>query len=64
VPQRREETIYRVRLCPLPHVNDPIKALRAALKTLLRRFGLKALSIEVETGGQHDGRHEEDGGQD
>jgi hypothetical protein len=37
-----------VRLRPLPNV-DGIRAIRAALKTLLRQFGLKCLSIEIET---------------
>jgi hypothetical protein len=46
--QNNERPIYRLRLQPLPRV-DAIKALRAALKSLLRQFGLRALSIEVET---------------
>jgi hypothetical protein len=32
--------------CPLP---SRLAALRAALKSLLRRFGLRALSVELET---------------
>jgi hypothetical protein len=40
--------IYIIRLRALPGV-DAVQALRAALKTLLRRYGLKCLSIEVET---------------
>jgi hypothetical protein len=43
-----ERPIYRLRLQALPHV-DAVKALRAALKNLLRKFGLRVLSIEVET---------------
>jgi hypothetical protein len=39
---------FTIRLRPEPNVADPIKALRAALKVLLRRFGLKALSAEEE----------------
>ena len=35
---------YTVRLRPLPGV-DAVRALRAALKVLLRRFGLKALEV-------------------
>jgi hypothetical protein len=40
--------IFRLRLRALPNV-DGVKMLRTALKVLLRRFGLKALSVEVET---------------
>ena len=40
--------IYIIRLRAQPDV-DAIRALRNALKVLLRRFGLKCLSIEVET---------------
>jgi len=39
----------------LPNV-DGVRALRAALKVLLRRFGLRCESVEEEaeqTGGQH-----------
>jgi hypothetical protein len=43
-----ERPIYRLRLQPLPRV-DAVKALRSALKFLLRRFGLRCLSVEVET---------------
>ena len=39
--------IFVLRLQPLPRV-DAIKALRAALKNLLRQFGLRALSVERE----------------
>jgi hypothetical protein len=51
--------VFLVRLCALPGV-DGIRALRAALKVLLRRFGLKCVSIEIEktnprsTGGVND----------
>jgi hypothetical protein len=50
--------IFLVRLRALPGV-DGVRALRAALKTLLRRFGLKALSVEVEPASQIGGK---DGG--
>jgi hypothetical protein len=54
-------TIFVVRLRALPNVNG-IWALRAALKVLLRRYGLKCISVEVETasqiGGNHDGNHD------
>jgi hypothetical protein len=43
-----ERPIFVLRLQPLPRV-DAIKALRAALKNLLRQFGLRALSVEQET---------------
>ncbi len=37
---------YLIRLRPLPNV-DAIRALRAALKVLLRRFGLKAIEVRI-----------------
>ncbi len=37
--------VYVITLEPLPRV-DGIRALRFALKVLLRRFGLKAIKIE------------------
>jgi hypothetical protein len=43
--------VFLVRLRALPGV-DAVRALRAALTVLLRRFGLKCLSIEVETANQ------------
>jgi len=43
-----ERPIFRLRLQALPHV-DAVRALRAALKTLLRRYHLRCLSIEPET---------------
>ena len=43
--------VFLVRLRALPGV-DAVRALRAALTVLLRRFGLKCLSIEVETENQ------------
>jgi hypothetical protein len=44
-PQR---TVYLLRLTALPNV-DEIKALRWTLKGLLRRCGLRCISIEAET---------------
>jgi hypothetical protein len=38
--------VYVIRLKPRPGI-DPIKALRAALKVLGRRFGLRAIRIEA-----------------
>jgi hypothetical protein len=38
--------IYMIRL--RPERGDGIRALRAILKTLLRRYGIRALSIEEE----------------
>ena len=40
--------VFLVRLRALPGV-DAVRALRVVLKTLLRKYGLKCLSIEVET---------------
>jgi hypothetical protein len=37
--------IFVLKLRPEPQVVDPIKALRFALKTLLRRHGLKCLTV-------------------
>ena len=36
--------IYVIRVQPLPDV-DAVRALRAALKVLFRRFGLKAIEV-------------------
>jgi hypothetical protein len=38
--------VFVVELRPERHVADPARALRRALKALLRRFGLRALSVE------------------
>jgi hypothetical protein len=40
--------VYVLKLRPEPHVADPVKALRAALKALLRRHGLKCLTAYEE----------------
>jgi hypothetical protein len=37
---------YLIRLRPEPHVDNPVRALRLALKTLLRRFGSRCVSAE------------------
>lgn len=37
---------FVLELRPEPGCQDPVRALRAALKTLLRRFHLRALSVE------------------
>jgi hypothetical protein len=52
----RRELIFLVRLRVLLGV-DGIRALRAALKTLLRRYGLKCLSVEIETPGKIEGKN-------
>jgi hypothetical protein len=39
---------FIVRLRPEPDVDNATRALRAALKALLRRYGLRAISIEEE----------------
>jgi hypothetical protein len=44
VPEPRPTFILHLR--PEPHVHDAVKALRAALKLLLRRCGLRATSVE------------------
>jgi hypothetical protein len=49
VPEQKRP-IFVVRLRPEPGVADPVRALRAALKILLRRFGLRCVSA------QRDGR--------
>jgi hypothetical protein len=41
--------VFTVKLRPLPHVTDPVRALRAALKVLLRRFGLRATDVSETT---------------
>jgi hypothetical protein len=43
-----ERPIFVVRLRPEPGVDDAIRALRQALKVLLRRFGLCALDVHAE----------------
>jgi hypothetical protein len=43
--------IFIIRLTPMPGT-DPIRALRAALKTLKRRHGLRAISAIEETDSQ------------
>ena len=62
--RRRELTIYRVRLYAMPGV-DAIRSLRSLLKVMLRRHGLRVLSLEIETpptsGGKDVGRSEEAG---
>jgi hypothetical protein len=42
----RDRPTFVVRLRPEPHV-DAIKALRALLKVALRRFGLRAVTIDA-----------------
>jgi hypothetical protein len=37
--------IFVLRVRPEPRVDDPIRALRGGLKVLLRRYGLRCLSI-------------------
>ena len=44
--RRTGRTVYRLELRPEPGVRDPILALRAALKCLLRTFGLRCVSVE------------------
>ena len=42
----RERPVFVLHLRPEPHVTDAVRALRHALKLLLRRCGLKAISVE------------------
>jgi hypothetical protein len=44
---RDQQVIFVLRLVPKPGV-DGIKALRAVLKILLRRFGLRCISIKQD----------------
>jgi hypothetical protein len=44
---KRVRPTYVVRLRPQPRV-DAIRALRVALKILLRRFGLRAVEVKEE----------------
>jgi hypothetical protein len=46
--------VFRIRLTPMPGVNDPVRALRAALKSLRRRHGLRALSAVQEIPAQQE----------
>jgi hypothetical protein len=48
--------VFLVRLCALPGI-DGIRALRAALKVLLRKYGLKCVSVEVETANPQEAEH-------
>lgn len=40
-----QRPVYLIMLRPEADVDEPMRALRAALKSLLRRFGLRCLSI-------------------
>jgi hypothetical protein len=42
----RARPSYRLVLRPEPHVADTTHAVRGALKVLLRRFGLRCISLE------------------
>jgi len=41
-----DRSIFVISLRPEPDVADPVRSLRAALKTLLRRYGLRAVAIQ------------------
>ena len=45
-PVKPEQITYLVVLRPEPHVDDPPRALKRALKVLLRHYGLRATSAE------------------
>jgi hypothetical protein len=40
--------VFVLKLRPEPQVTDSVKALRAALKELLRRHGLRCIAIHCE----------------
>jgi hypothetical protein len=46
-PRHTKRPTFVLRLQPLPGI-DGIRSLRLALKSLLRRFGLKALDVREE----------------
>jgi hypothetical protein len=43
----KDRPTYTLRVRPEPHV-DPIKALRALLKAMLRTYGMKCISADEE----------------
>jgi hypothetical protein len=45
VTNKSKRPIYAIKLTPLPRGRDPIKALRAALKRLLRWHKLRCVGI-------------------
>jgi len=47
IGRTRGRPTYLVRLRPEPRV-DPVRALRAGLKSLLRRYGLRCLAVREE----------------
>jgi hypothetical protein len=47
--RRQPPVTFVLRLTPKPGT-DAVKALRAALKVMLRRFGLRCTSVSVEQG--------------
>jgi hypothetical protein len=49
---RDPRPVFVLALRPEPHV-DGLKALRAGLKTLLRRHGLRCTGLEVYESGTH-----------
>jgi hypothetical protein len=46
---REPRPIFVIELQPEKHVVDPTRALRGALKRLLRSYGLRAVSVEEKT---------------
>ena len=51
-PTAKERPVYVIALRPEPHVDDAIRVLRGALKSLLRQHGLRALAVHEDTRGQ------------
>jgi hypothetical protein len=46
--RKKPATRFVVTLVPLPEVSDPVRAMRWALKALLRRFGLRCTEVREE----------------
>ena len=44
----QQQPTFTLRLRPEPNVTDPTYRLRLALKMLLRRFGLRAISVSKD----------------
>jgi hypothetical protein len=57
-PEPKSSRVFTLKLRPLPHCTDPIKALRGALKVLLRRFKLCCVSCIEETANIQEVNHE------
>jgi hypothetical protein len=45
----KDRPTFTITLRPEPGVDDPVRALRAVLKNMLRRHGLRCLSAQEDT---------------